>query len=241
MEHSTNVFNKVCNIMEKDYMGVQLGCYSIALMGLTAAVRIVRPFSRFKKPSDIPNKFLKERRQLEGVVERIEPKGPLLMVKHTPLAFSLTTTGRLPLKIASVDVNENGIIWLQSVVPGNQIKFIPIVKEKDCVKCEIILPKAVTYKTHSNKYFKTKNLNIAEILVAIDFAKISNTPEPPKGDSNVRYYLTLKQAELIALKRKLGLKYYIIISKSLFNASIQKMLLFFLSMTSKALVNIKRS
>lgn len=101
-------------------------------------------FSRFKKPSDIPNHFIVERRELQGFVERIEPSGALLMVQHQPLVpIPGTNSSTLPVKVSGVNISGLGISWLQTIVAGNKVKFVPIFKDKDSVHCEVVLPQVV--------------------------------------------------------------------------------------------------
>lgn len=100
--------------------------------------------SRFKRPSDIPNHFIKERRELTGLVERVEPSGALLMISHKPLVqipgLNSSSQQQLPVKISGVNVSGHGISWLQAIVVGNEVKFIPVLKEKNFVQCEVLLP-----------------------------------------------------------------------------------------------------
>ncbi|KAJ8940753.1 hypothetical protein NQ314_010615 [Rhamnusium bicolor] len=140
MDKVSNLFNGFTNLMDQNIRGVQIGCYSIAFVGLTVALRKVKPFSKFKKPSDIPNHFINERRELTGVVKRIEPNGALLMIEHKPLVdIPVVTSGQLPVKISGVNVTGLGLNWLQAIVAGNEVKFVPVVKEKDLVQCEVLL------------------------------------------------------------------------------------------------------
>lgn len=76
-----------------------------------------------------------------GTVKRIEPNGGLLMILHKPIIkIPGTKSGHLPVKIAGIKVTGNGISWLQSIVAGNEVKFIPILKNKNYVQCEVLLP-----------------------------------------------------------------------------------------------------
>lgn len=206
MDEVTNLFNRFTNFMDQNIRGVQIGCYSIAVIGLTVALRKVRPLSRFKRPSDIPNHFIQEKRELTGYVERIEPKGALLMVKHKPLIqlpFAKSEK-ELPVKISGVNVSGLGISWLQTVVAGNEIKFYPIKKDKDWVHCEVLLLQVVKDK---KQQLVEKQINIGESLIKIGFAEIE---KPLKEDPNFQtYFNRLHSAELYFLRKKLGLKYYI--------------------------------
>lgn len=74
-------------------------------------------------------------------MKRIEPSGALLMIKHHPIIpLPINSTNSLPVKITGVDVSGLGISWLQTIVAGNEVKFVPVVKSKDFVQCKVILP-----------------------------------------------------------------------------------------------------
>lgn len=101
-------------------------------------------FSRFRKPSDIPNRFVRDRQELTGTVQRIEPRGAVLMVDHKPpISLSSGKGDGLPVKIFGVNVTGNGLSWLQTVVAGNEVKLIPVSKQRDWVECEINLSQQI--------------------------------------------------------------------------------------------------
>ncbi|XP_060517467.1 uncharacterized protein LOC132696580 [Cylas formicarius] len=204
MEEIPKLFNKFANLMERDIRGVEIGCYSVALLSLTIAVRKVRPFSKFKSPKDIPNHFIKERRELSGLVKRIEPNEGLLMVEHKPLInIPIVPSRQLPLKISGVHVTGLGFSWLQAIVVGQNIIFIPIFKDKNFVKCEVLL-------AEKTKDSKEKLTNIGEHLVRIGFAKMEPIQPTLLEDPKVLvYYKRLRAAERYALRKKQGLKYYV--------------------------------
>uniref|UniRef100_A0A1Y1M8B0 TNase-like domain-containing protein n=1 Tax=Photinus pyralis TaxID=7054 RepID=A0A1Y1M8B0_PHOPY len=191
-------FNQFTSIMEANTRGVKIGCYSIALLGLTVAVRRVRPFSRFKRPSDIPSHFIKESRELTGTVEGVDPTKGLLLINHKPLLeLPFTSPGALPVKLSGVHVKGHGISWLQAIVRGSQVKFIPVLKEKDWVQSEVSLDQLAYDK-------KWKTINVAESLVGIGFADL----ETPAIGSK-RYCQQLHTAEMQAERKRLGLRYYV--------------------------------
>lgn len=98
-------------------------------------------FTRFVKPSQIPNHFIEEGRELKGIVERIEPNGALLMIKHHPIIpLPINTTDNLPVKVTGVNISGLGISWLQTIVAGNEVKFVPVGKSREFVQCKVILP-----------------------------------------------------------------------------------------------------
>lgn len=235
MDQIRNFFNKFGDLMEENIKGVKIGCYSVALVGLTVAMRRVRPFSRFKKPSDIPNRFIKERRELTGIVERIEPSGALLMVRHKPLiALPGMSSGALPVKVSGINITGHGISWLQAIVAGHEIKFIPVLKEKDCVQCEVLLEQ----QTHDKKL---RIINVGESLVSVGFGMLG-TVEIPLTTSTAynKYYNRLKVAEAYAIRKKLGIKYYIKPTKSILAKLGKKINKLIVSQTQKPSVNVPK-
>lgn len=65
------------------------------------------------------------------------------MIQHKPLVQIPginSSAQQLPVKISGVNVYGHGISWLQAIVAGNEVKFIPVLKEKDYVQCEVLLP-----------------------------------------------------------------------------------------------------
>ncbi|XP_023016058.2 protein C3orf33 homolog [Leptinotarsa decemlineata] len=204
MDKVSNAFHNFTTFMDNNTRGVQFGCYSVALVGLTVAVRKVRPFSKFKKPSDIPNHFLRERRELVGVVDRIEPHGTLLMIRHKPLInVPFISSGHLPIKISGINVSGLGCNWLQAVLSHEKVTFIPISKDKNYVQCQVLF-------TQKDKQQKEYIVNVGEKLVKIGFAVPELIEKPLLEDTlYMRYYKLLQKAEKHAQYKKLGLKYYI--------------------------------
>ncbi|EFN66170.1 Uncharacterized protein C3orf33-like protein [Camponotus floridanus] len=127
----------------EDEMGPgKLITYGIASAGLFVALYRIRPFAKFKKPSDVPSHFLQSRISLQGTVMRVEPShGALLMVNHQPLLpfFNFNNKSYLPVKISGVDITGNGISWLQCVVNNKYITFIPIMKKKEYLECIVTM------------------------------------------------------------------------------------------------------
>lgn len=126
---------------------------------------VVFQFAKFTKPSDVPLHFLQSRVPLQGTVRRVEPSSTkvLLMVDHRSLLpfprFSNKTY--LPVKIGGVDITGNGryrtdygihsccskrrfdlvgVSWLQTVLNGKLITFLPIVREKEYLECVVTMP-----------------------------------------------------------------------------------------------------
>ncbi|GJQ80166.1 hypothetical protein Trydic_g23744 [Trypoxylus dichotomus] len=213
--------------MDQNVKGVQIGCYSVAFIGLTFALRRVRPFSRFRKPTDIPNHFVNERRELIGVVKRVEPNG-VLLINHQPLVtLPFVRDGELPTRIANVELSGHAVSWLQILVAGNTVKFTPVAKRDQFVECQFKL----NQKTHDKK---DRVIDLGVSLVSIGFGSLIESPIGKK-DKDYKYYTQLISARENALRKEMGLKYYIKPTK-LVLSSISQQLRFIASLLSKRLL-----
>jgi len=76
-------------------------------------------------------------------VENIEPGvQPYLLVDHKPLVPlpRLGAPKYLPVKISGVNVTGNGLSWLQAVIKGQKIKFLPVTKDDKFLTCIVMVP-----------------------------------------------------------------------------------------------------
>uniref|UniRef100_A0A182M6G2 ZAD domain-containing protein n=1 Tax=Anopheles culicifacies TaxID=139723 RepID=A0A182M6G2_9DIPT len=171
-------------------------------------LELKRSFTIFGKSSDIPQHFIREQIKQTGRVTKIEPSqlyGPLLVVQHHPPAKIFFWSNKtIPIKIDGIDINANGYSWLQSVVDGKQVSFVPMKQwpNENHAECRVYLTES---KTH---------LDIGEALLSLGFAKLSVTV--PKSIRNrkdahavalYQYYRTLDKAERYAKERRNGLNY----------------------------------
>ncbi|KAI4490334.1 hypothetical protein M0802_010711 [Mischocyttarus mexicanus] len=160
----STVFQKFNTFMEQNNRAVEFVSYGITGLGLLFALYKTKPFAKFKKPSDVPNRFLKTT-ELEGYIKGIDSAhGTLLLVDHKPLLPfpRLSKNKYLPIKLAGINITSNGISWLQCLFHEKNVKFLPLNKKKDYLNCIV---------TFSDK--DQKRINIAEELVKLGFGTIS--------------------------------------------------------------------
>lgn len=194
-------FQKFTAFMEQDTRAVQLISYGITGIGLLFAIYKIRPFSKFKKPSDIPSHFLKHT-ELQGIVARIDPtSGVLLLVDHKPL-IPFPRFGKnkyLPIKLAGITTNNQGISWLQTIVNGKKITFTPLAINKDYLNCIVcILEK------------DQKHLNIGEELIKLGFGTVCNHENYLlKETFTVPYYKSLIKAQKFAQFKRNGYWHFV--------------------------------
>lgn len=164
-EKEPNIVERFIIFSKTETKTVKNISYGIASISLAVALYRIKPFAKFRKPSNIPSRFLRKKVQLQGTVMRIEPScGTLLMVDHKPL-IPLPRFSRpkyLPVKIAGLNITTNGISWLQTIVNGKEISFVPLAKEKDYVTCMVSMQQ------------NQEHLKIGEELVKVGFA-MANT------------------------------------------------------------------
>ncbi|XP_076656952.1 protein C3orf33 homolog [Halictus rubicundus] len=156
--------------------------YGISGIALVIALHRVRPFSKFRSPSSIPCHFMHKKVPLQGTVKRIEPShGTLLMVDHKPLIAlpRLNNKKFLPIKIAGLNVTSNGINWLQTIINGQNINFIPLFSTKEYLNC------IVATTLQQNK----EQIRIGEDLVRLGFAVVEQDSLKSMLDNkDVLYY-----------------------------------------------------
>ncbi|XP_072749391.1 protein C3orf33 [Anoplolepis gracilipes] len=200
-EKAPTIFERFQSFMEDEMGPGKLITYGIASAGLFVALYKIKPFAKFKEPSDVPSHFLQSRIPLKGTVMRVEPShGALLMVNHQPLLpfFNFNNKNYLPVKISGVNITGNGISWLQYVVSGKYITFIPVVKEKKYLECII---------TMSQK--DQDSLKIGEELIKLGLGTIHEPWIKIKDKHISAYEKSLVSAQKWAIRRRNGYWHFI--------------------------------
>ncbi|XP_043273238.1 protein C3orf33 [Venturia canescens] len=189
-----SIIHQCIEFLERDTRGIQMLTYGITSLGLMTALYRIRPFAKFKRPFDIPSRFIKLRVPLQGEVVRIEPShGALLMIDHTPLIRipRLGTPQLLSVKVAGVDVTGHGISWLQTVVCGKKVVFIPIARKNEYLDCTISLQES-----------KESTLSIGEELVRLGFGTVGKFEPEGSSDQQIAAY----KAALVAAQKRAKLE-----------------------------------
>lgn len=175
--------------------------YAVSTVLFGVAYYKKRPVTKFTKPSQIPDHFIKQKLRQQGKVAGIETHmehGPLLQINHSP-PLSLFSGSRktLPVKLAGVSINSNGLSWLQSVCVDKRIEFLPLTnKHIDHVECLVFL--------HDQSADK-KELDVAEALLSLGFARTNNLPLKIAHDKQLEhYYKLLNSVEKQAKKNREG-------------------------------------
>lgn len=200
-EKIPTIFERFQIYMEDEMGPGKLISYGIASAGLFVALYRIRPFAKFKKPSDVPFHFLQSRVPLQGTVMRVEPShGALLMVNHQPLLPFLNFNNKnyLPVKISGVDITGNGISWLQCVMNNKYITFIPLIKKKEYLECIVTM-------SQKNQH----SLKIGEELVKLGLGTIHEPWIKLKDKHILTYKKSLTSAQKRAVRRRNGYWHFI--------------------------------
>ncbi|XP_073986248.1 protein C3orf33 homolog [Rhodnius prolixus] len=186
-------FEKFANLLEQNIRGVQLGIYAVAFCGLGIAIRSVRPFKKFTSPSQIPSTFFENNIKLNGKVLSIDVTSrPLLLVDHYPIMGSKwrSVGPLLPVEIESLNISQNGVCWLQTIVKNSNIEFTLLKRNPDSVSCIVSM----------------KNRNVAKHLLSLGFASVSPFNfELRFLATYTKYYAELLKAEDRAEKMGFGM------------------------------------
>ncbi|KAJ6637313.1 Protein C3orf33 like [Pseudolycoriella hygida] len=190
-------YEQFSDYMERDTKGVEIGIYTVSGVLFAVACYKIRPITKFSKPSDIPNRFIKDQVLQYGNVSSIESAitGPLLKINHRPpLNIFFSSKKRLPVKIAGVQINSNGYSWLQTVTVNREVTFLPLSKENNHVECQVFLHNSSPQKPI---------LDLAECLTILGFANVNNNLGENKNLQ--KYYDNLIKLQNRAKKTRTGL------------------------------------
>ncbi|KAL0122289.1 hypothetical protein PUN28_007197 [Cardiocondyla obscurior] len=200
-EDDPSVLGRLQAFMEDEMGSGKLITYGIASAGLLAALYKIRPFAKFTKPSDIPLHFLQSRVPLQGTVQRVEPSSTrvLLIVDHQPLVpLPHFNKACLPVKIGGVDITGNGVSWLQTVLSGKVVTFLPIIREREYLECVVTL-------TEKN----LGSLEIGEELVKLGLATVHEPWVKLKDKQVLAYKSSLANAQKWAIRRRNGYWHFV--------------------------------
>uniref|UniRef100_A0A1B0DMQ5 TNase-like domain-containing protein n=1 Tax=Phlebotomus papatasi TaxID=29031 RepID=A0A1B0DMQ5_PHLPP len=203
-----SLYSQFCDYMERETRGVEIGVYTISGILFAVACHRIRPITKFRHPSQIPSHFIRNKLKQFGRVESVEPSqtaGPLLRINHKPLInIFLGSKETLPVKIAGVTVNPNGLSWLQGVTVDRRVEFIPLFTHSEAAECVVfVMPTEQEKRLKKNP----RSLDVAEALLSLGFAQTTGVPaEVPLSDKKMRdYYKLLTYVEKKAKNRREGL------------------------------------
>lgn len=95
-----------------------------------------------------------------------------------------------------MSINANGFSWLQTVAVGHKVEFVPLFKRHDTAECQVIL---------LDPSYEKSRLDLAEALLSLGFAKISDIPRNVHDKEMINYYKYLQIIETKAKKRRTGM------------------------------------
>ncbi|XP_058803072.1 protein C3orf33 homolog [Phymastichus coffea] len=200
-EEKMDFFERFSNFMEHDTRGVQIITYGVAGIGFLAALYKIRPFARFTSPSDVPKHFFTKKVLLEGTVKNVAPsEQPYLLIDHKPLVPlpRLGIQKYLPVKIAGVNITGNGMSWLQAIVKGQKVKFLPIAKDNEFLTCIVMLAQK-----------DNEPASIGKELLKVGFGTVADIKPFLPTDKDVKgYQRSLQLAQKWAERKRNGIWHF---------------------------------
>ncbi|XP_028919663.1 protein C3orf33 homolog [Ornithorhynchus anatinus] len=171
----------------------------MAVAGIILFAKSIKLTSKFTHPSDIPVEFVKKNVKLRGQLRQVTEKG--LEIEHVPIMMPLISLRPkqshdvLLIKLAGVELTENGKIWLKkNLRPSQMVWFQLLGREHSTLICHLFLAKGMFF-----------NVNLSEEILRRGLGK-TVLVEGLHHESKLYWKLhkRLFQAELKALKKGEG-------------------------------------
>ncbi|KAM9037466.1 protein C3orf33 homolog [Sarcophilus harrisii] len=172
----------------------------MAVVGLMLFARSIKLTTKFINASDIPVEFIKNNVRLRGRLRRITKMG--LELEHIPITIPLISPWRrqpygvLLVKIAGVDLTEDGHLWLKKEIkPFETLWFQLLARDNSSLLCYLLMNRGLYFNVSLNEEILRRGLGRTVLIKQLDH--------------NSRIYWTvhkrLLRAELKAIRRGEGI------------------------------------
>ncbi|XP_029111105.1 protein C3orf33 homolog isoform X2 [Scleropages formosus] len=131
---------------------------ALAAAGVIVLARSVRLMTKFGAASEIPAWFVEKNVRLRGCVRRVTETG--LQVEHVPIRVPLLSPllgkrhvdGLLDVRLAGVDVAEEGRAWLRQNLMATDMVWLRLIRrEADTVDCLVSVSRNMLLNTCVNE------------------------------------------------------------------------------------------
>ncbi|KAM4693936.1 protein C3orf33 homolog [Discoglossus pictus] len=197
-----NLISRVSQLADTHLYLVRNISTGLAVAGVILFTRSIRLTTKFTNANDIPGKFIKKNVKLRGKLICINER--ILEVEHVPISIPLISHlqrrwqphGSLLVRLAGVELTDNGKIWLQEKLrPSETLWFQLLNREDSVLDCFIMI---------NRKRLFNECLNVE--LVRQGLGKVIHIPGLQQDSMHYwKFYKRLLKAEVQAQKKGKGL------------------------------------
>ncbi|KAM4040764.1 protein C3orf33 homolog [Anomaloglossus baeobatrachus] len=201
-EPADNVISKASRLLDSHLYLVRNISSGLAIVGIVLCARSIRLIAKFSSAKDIPEKFIKKNVKLRGKVIRVN--GEIIEIDHVPISLPILRSlqqrwhgqGSLLVRLAGVELTQNGRIWLQdNLRPSQMLWFQLLSREDSMLDCFVFINRGG---------FINDCLNV--LLLREGLGRTAHIRGINQGPGqHLAFYKRLLQAEIKAQKGRQGL------------------------------------
>ncbi|KAG8581024.1 hypothetical protein GDO81_007521 [Engystomops pustulosus] len=233
-EAADNVISKASRLLDSHLYLVRNISTGLALAGIFLCARSIRLVTKFTHAKDIPEQFIKRNVKLRGKVVCVSEE--TIEIDHIPISLPVLRSiqrrwqgqGSLPVRLAGVELTQNGKIWLQNNLEPSQTLWFQLLNREDAMlDCFVFINRGG---------FFNENLNV--MLLKEGLGRTTHIKGVPQGPGHhLAFYKRLLRAEVKAQKAQKGLweqeRLISRLSNTVLSNSIIQQVKKFISFTSK--------
>ncbi|XP_056420975.1 protein C3orf33 homolog isoform X2 [Hyla sarda] len=136
-EPADNVISKASQLLDSHLHLVRNISTGLAVVGIVLCARSIRLLTKFSKAKDIPKEFIKKNVKLRGKVVCVTEE--TIEVDHIPISLPILRSlqkkwhgqGSLLVRLAGVELTENGKTWLKNNLQPSQMLWFQLLNRED--------------------------------------------------------------------------------------------------------------
>ncbi|XP_073435118.1 protein C3orf33 homolog isoform X2 [Dendrobates tinctorius] len=201
-EPADNVVAKTSQLLDSHLYLVRNISTGLAIAGIVLCARSIRLITKFTSAKDIPEKFIKKNVKLRGKVIRVNEE--TIEIDHVPISLPVLRSvqqrwhsqGSLPVRLAGVELTQNGKVWLQDNLQPSQVLWFQLLNREDSMlDCFVFINRGG---------FFNDCLNVVLLMEGLGRTAHIRGVHPGPGQ-HLAFYKRLLQAEIKAQKAQKGL------------------------------------
>ncbi|KAK1162524.1 protein C3orf33-like [Acipenser oxyrinchus oxyrinchus] len=155
---SSNIVAKISQIADNHLTIIRNISTGLALAGVVLLARSIKLTSKFGSALEIPAEFIEKNVRLRGRVHHVTEKG--LEVEHVPISVPVISSllrqrrsdALLLVRLAGVEVTEDGRAWLKQQIKPTQIVWFKLLsREESSLDCLVMANMGGVFRTCLNE------------------------------------------------------------------------------------------